>query len=162
MPSLEAKSAPHPPTSSPRLSTVKQAHTGLISTPGPDDRPSSPLAPTRWLLLSWDGRKPHYLTFPQGLSFWSHERQPMAWELKERRFPKPCQRHNSVHAAGKCVRAKRISGMGDGMRPGKNKSTVPVSSQSKGGKSRTMWSVWVCGTVLRNVCRSKPIVTEYE
>lgn len=64
-----------------------------------------------------------------------------------------------------CVRERHIWDWRcdeSGDRPGKKKTTTMAICQSEMGKCRTIESVWVCETVLRNVCRNKPIVTKAE
>lgn len=44
----------------------------------------------------------------------------------------------------------------------KKKPRVPVSGLGGVGQSRTIAAVWACESVLRNVCRSEPIVANAE
>lgn len=52
--------------------------------------------------------------------------------------------------------------MGDGIRLGIGLEKTKTICQRDMGKGRTIESMWVCDAALRNVCRSKAIVTKIE
>lgn len=80
----------------------------------------------------------------------SHDEQPMPAELEENNFL-PGKDNYTRFAFGLRKKGKICN---VGHNNDKTPNTIPVNGLSEVGRSRTIATMWVCESVLRNVCRN--------